>query len=82
MGRRLAAEGFGAGPVAALLFTPLEREIVSLIAGGRTVGEIAETITVPSQTVVRHVRVCKRKLGVKSNSELVATAMSSGQLTG
>jgi len=36
----------------------------------------------PAPAVVRHISVCKRKLGVQKNSQLVAKAMSSGRLTG
>jgi DNA-binding CsgD family transcriptional regulator len=68
--------------VEALPFTPLEREILSLVARGRTAKEIADAITIPPRTVVRHIDACKHKLGVKKNSQLVARAMSSGQLTG
>jgi DNA-binding NarL/FixJ family response regulator len=56
------------GLVKASPFTPLEREILSLIARGRTANEIAEAITTPPRTVIRHIDACKRKLGVKKNS--------------
>jgi LuxR family transcriptional regulator of spore coat protein len=69
-------------PVEASPFTPLEREILSLVASGRTAREIADVFAMPPRTVVQHIDVCKHKLGVKKNSELVARAMSSGQLTG
>jgi len=62
--------------------TALESEILSLVARGRTAREIAEAVKMPPRTVIRHIDTCKHKLGVKKNSELVARAMTSGQLAG
>jgi DNA-binding CsgD family transcriptional regulator len=63
-------------------FTPLESEILSLVARGQTAREIAEAISMPPRAVIRHIDACKHKLGVSRNAELVARAMYSGQLTG
>jgi DNA-binding CsgD family transcriptional regulator len=49
-----------------------EREVMSLIAGGRTNGEIAAHLFLAEKTVKNHVRSIYSKLGVESRTEAIA----------
>jgi PAS domain S-box-containing protein len=63
--------------------TPLtrrEREIVTLIAMGRETPEIAATLYISTETVRSHVRNAMRKLRARTRAQLVAVALSSGEL--
>jgi DNA-binding CsgD family transcriptional regulator len=50
--------------------TPTERQIVELVAGGRTNREVAELLVVSPRTVEFHLRNVFRKLDVRSRAEL------------
>jgi PAS domain S-box-containing protein len=70
------------GPVSAARELPLtnrEREVVTLIALGRTTGQIARELYLSPATVRTHVRNAMGKLKVHTRAELVATAMSRDQ---
>jgi DNA-binding NarL/FixJ family response regulator len=49
-----------------------EREVMSLIAGGHTNGEIAAHLFLAEKTVKNHVRSIYSKLGVDSRTEAIA----------
>jgi DNA-binding NarL/FixJ family response regulator len=61
--------------------TPVEREIISLIARGQSVKVIAHSLGIPPRTVDRYIEVCRRKFGARNNAELVLKAIGAGQLT-
>lgn len=64
------------GPTANL--TAREREVLRLIAGGRTNNEIAEELTLSIRTVARHSTNIYAKIGVRGRSEATAYAIRHG----
>ena len=58
----------------AISLTPLEREIVGLIAEGRSAKEIARSVALSTRTVERHLENCRHKVGARNNAQLVAIA--------
>ena len=64
--------------VAAL--TRREREVATLIALGADTNEIAASLHVSPETVKSHVRKAMRKLCVHTRAQLVAVALSEGQI--
>jgi PAS domain S-box-containing protein len=56
-----------------------EREVVELVALGRTAREIADELHIAHDTVRTHVRNAQEKLGARSRAQLVAIALASGQ---
>lgn len=60
--------------------TARERQVLSLVADGRTNREIAEELGVSSKTVNRHVENIFDKLGVPSRAAAVAKALKSGSI--
>ena len=60
--------------------TPRELEIVGEIAMGRRWHEIAADLFISQSTVKTHVRHAMRKLGARSQAQLVAIALASGML--
>lgn len=67
------------GPALALL-TPREREVVQLVAEGRTSKAIAERLHLSETTVETHRRQIMRKLGLGSVAELTQFAVREGLL--
>jgi DNA-binding NarL/FixJ family response regulator len=59
--------------------TPREREIVLLIAGGRSNREIAEALVLSVRTVERHVENIYAKLGVHGQAARAAVAVYAAQ---
>src|SRR4051794_12767735 len=57
-----------------------EREVVDLVAMGRTGREIAEELHITHNTVRTHVRNAQEKLGARSRAQLVAIALSEGHI--
>jgi DNA-binding CsgD family transcriptional regulator len=55
-----------------------EAEVMSLIAGGRTNGEIAAHLFLAEKTVKNHVRRIYSKLGVHNRSAAIAHWQSAG----
>jgi len=55
--------------------TLLEREIVALIAQGRSAKEIARSVTLAPRTVERRLDLCRQKTGTVNNAHLVATVL-------
>lgn len=54
--------------------TPREREVLALVATGRTNRAIAEALTISEKTVARHVANIFGKLGLTSRSAATAYA--------
>jgi DNA-binding CsgD family transcriptional regulator len=58
--------------------TVREREILELLAGGRTDGQIAALLELSPATVQTHVRNAKSKLGARTRAQAVAIALQRG----
>jgi two-component system nitrate/nitrite response regulator NarL len=58
--------------------SPREREILDLLASGRSQREIATTLVISSKTVATHIQHVLSKLGVHSRAEAVAAAYRRG----
>lgn len=69
-----APEPVPADPVAALGLTTREREVLRLVAAGRTNRQIAEELFISPKTVSVHVSNILAKLGVSSRGEAAALA--------
>ena len=67
-------------PDHAKALTPRELEIVGEIAMGRRWHEIAADLFITQATVKTHVRNAMRKLGARSQAQLVAMALATGML--
>jgi DNA-binding CsgD family transcriptional regulator len=55
-----------------------EREVLGLLAAGRTDGQIAELLDLSPATVQTHVRNAKAKLGARTRAQAVAIALRRG----
>jgi DNA-binding NarL/FixJ family response regulator len=73
----LAEAGTGAGSPYSLL-TEREREVLALVAEGRSTREIAQLLTVSARTVDSHRAAIVHKLGVHTQAELVRYAIREG----
>jgi DNA-binding CsgD family transcriptional regulator len=62
------------------LLTPREREIIALVAAGRTNRQIAETLFITEKTAGHHVSNILAKLGVQGRTEAAAVAQRLGLL--
>jgi DNA-binding NarL/FixJ family response regulator len=75
----LPANGNGNGaPRGVLALSPREHEILALLAGGKTQGEIARELVISSKTVATHIQHLLAKLGVHSRAQAVARAYRLG----
>jgi DNA-binding NarL/FixJ family response regulator len=71
---RLAEHGpAGAGPL-----TPRQREVVSLLAAGRTMKEVAAALGLSPRTVETHKYQIMETLGLKTTADLIRYAMDHG----
>lgn len=57
------------------LLSPRERQVLSLIAAGNTVGEVAQDLVLSPLTVRTHVRNAKDKLQARTTAHAVAIAL-------
>jgi DNA-binding CsgD family transcriptional regulator len=55
--------------------TPREREVVELVADGRTYQAIANRLRVSVRAVEKHVESAQRKLGARNRAALVREAL-------
>ena len=58
--------------------SPRERQILTLLAEGRTQGQIASELVISSKTVATHIQHILSKLGVHTRAQAVATAFQRG----
>ena len=58
--------------------SPREREILALLADGKSQQEISTTLVISSKTVATHIQHLLSKLGVHSRAQAVATAFRLG----
>ena len=58
--------------------SPREREILGLLAEGRTQGQIATELVISSKTVATHIQHILSKLGVHTRAQAVALAFRRG----
>jgi DNA-binding NarL/FixJ family response regulator len=58
--------------------SPREREILTLLAEGRTQSQIAAALVISSKTVATHIQHILAKLGVQSRAQAVAAAFQRG----
>ena len=61
--------------------TERERSIIGLIADGETAKLIAKRLSLSPRVVERDIEACRRKLSVRNNAQLVASAAKHGCLT-
>jgi DNA-binding NarL/FixJ family response regulator len=61
--------------------TQREREVVQLIAEGRSNAEIAAGLVLGKRTVETHISSILRKLGVTSRAQIVTWAVARGLVT-
>jgi predicted ATPase/DNA-binding CsgD family transcriptional regulator len=69
-----------ASDTAGVRLTPREREILPLLAAGRTDREIGAILFLSHRTVENHVARLRAKLGVRTRAEAIRTARLSGLL--
>ena len=60
--------------------TSRELEVLALLAGGRTDGQIAELLRLSPATVQTHVRNAKAKIGARTRAQAVAIALQRGMI--
>ncbi len=79
--RRSGTNGNGAGngkKSSGVNLSPREREILALLAEGRSQKQIAAALFISSKTVATHIQHLLSKLGVHSRAEAVAAAYQRG----
>ena len=58
--------------------TPRERDVLALVADGRSYDEISEALAIATSTVQKHVASAVRHLAANTRTQAVATALRSG----
>ncbi len=61
--------------------TAREREVCTLLAAGLSGEEIAERLFLSAETVRTHIRNAMQRLGVKTRPQLIAQAITTGQIS-
>jgi two-component system, LuxR family, response regulator FixJ len=72
------AQANGNDTLEELSLSPREREILALLAEGRTQSQIATSLVISSKTVATHIQHILSKLGVNSRAQAVAAAFRRG----
>lgn len=79
VGPKNLSEGADPARVAASLrLSPREREILQLVAEGKSTKEVAHVLNISEKTVAFHKDNLKRKLGLRSTAELTKYALDEG----
>ena len=65
----------------AIPLTTYEREVVALLATGRTTKFIARLMQLAPKMVDRQIKRCLQKLGARNRSELIAKAIALGEVS-
>jgi DNA-binding NarL/FixJ family response regulator len=65
-------------PRSAVQLSPTEREVLRLLARGRTTKEIAAELVIAVSTADRHITHIYNKLGVRNRTEATAYALRHG----
>jgi DNA-binding NarL/FixJ family response regulator len=76
--RSVKAPNNGDASRATVNLSPREREILTLLAGGRTQGQIAAELVISTKTVATHIQHILSKLGVHTRAQAVAFAFRRG----
>jgi DNA-binding NarL/FixJ family response regulator len=58
--------------------TPRERQVLELLSGGMTIGQIASRLGISPRTVETHVAKLYRKLGVRTRVQAISRAATLG----
>ncbi|HEY1454167.1 MAG TPA: response regulator transcription factor [Roseiarcus sp.] len=78
MARQIAFLRAGANASAISSLSPRELEILRLLAGGRTMAQIADLLNVSYKTVANNCTQLKQKLGARSAMDLMRIALGAG----
>jgi predicted ATPase/DNA-binding CsgD family transcriptional regulator len=78
----LSGTGQPAGAPAGADLSPRERELLALLAGGRTDQQIAEAMFISIRTVRSHLDRIRDKTGCRRRAELTSFALEHGMVTG
>ncbi|GGF40066.1 hypothetical protein GCM10010922_14280 [Microbacterium sorbitolivorans] len=65
----------------AIALTPREQDVLALLAGPGTIGQVAEALGVTQNTIKSQLRGLYRKLGAASRDDALLTARAAGLLT-
>ncbi len=68
----------GGSDKASVELTARQREVLQLVAEGRTMKEIASTLNVSTRTVESHKYDLMKKLGLQTTAELIQYAIKRG----
>jgi DNA-binding NarL/FixJ family response regulator len=71
----------GAPATAGVSLTTREREVCTLLATGLSGEEIAEGLFLSAETVRTHIRNAMQRLGVKTRAQLIAQAITTGEIS-
>jgi LuxR family transcriptional regulator, regulator of acetate metabolism len=71
----VSLEAAGQAAQAAARLTPREREVLARVAAGETVEQIATALGIQRQTASWHLTQAIARLGARTRSEAVATAL-------
>jgi two-component system, NarL family, invasion response regulator UvrY len=78
MARQIAFLRAGANANVVATLSTRELEILRLIAAGRTMAEIADTLSVSYKTIANNCTQLKQKLGARTQMDLMRIALSAG----
>jgi DNA-binding CsgD family transcriptional regulator len=73
---KVSRAALGSGDLAHLPVTEREREILALVAAGKTNGEIGTILAISARTVQKHLEHIFQKLGVESRTAAAVRALA------